>query len=198
MVKTEVGEGSAQSASPVFPGLMPEALGTASDTDTAPSPSLGGTLAVFTDGSFDKISRMGGWAFVVMAGDSQVHQNSGTGTGHSNNSIEVLAVLEAMSWIDASPHRVNATVWTDSLHVMEGCRRWRFIWRHNGWKRIDPNPRARRRALPDASLWQKLDVLLDRHPHVALAWCKGHSGIVGNDHADRQARLRAKIGNTGV
>ncbi|WP_168879208.1 ribonuclease H [Rhizobium sp. P28RR-XV] len=151
------------------------------------------TLHIYTDGSFDAASNSGGWAFVVLEGDRQVHSASGSDIGSSNNAFEVLAAVKAMSWIEAGATRQAAILWTDSNHVVDGCRRWRVIWRSNGWKRINPNPRARRRSIPDAHLWQQLDVLLERHPDVVVAWCKGHSGTAGNDHADVLARDVARI-----
>jgi ribonuclease HI len=72
---------------------------------------------------------------------------------------------------------------------------WRAIWRNNGWKRIDPNSRARRRNIPDAALWQRLDLLLDQNSNVTVKWCKGHSGIAGNEDADMLARSRFEARN---
>ncbi|UXS34944.1 ribonuclease HI [Agrobacterium tumefaciens] len=145
-------------------------------------------LQIFTDGSFDDASRSGGWAFVVHEGGDQVHSASGRTAGSSNNMFEVLAVLNALSWIAAEAPTRAVTLWTDSVHVIEGCHRYRAIWRNNGWKRITPNQRSRRRPIPDREIWQQLDSLLERHPQVVVEWCKGHSGTVGNEHADALAR----------
>jgi ribonuclease HI len=97
-----------------------------------------------------------------------------------------------MSWVDTHAASNAVTIWTDSNHVVEGCRRWRGIWRKNGWKRIDPNPRARRRAIPDAELWQQLDTLLEKNPMVDVQLCKGHAGNAGNELADALARNAAR------
>ena len=145
-------------------------------------------LDVFADGSFDPATFSGGWAFVVLEEGRQVHAFSGSAEGASNNSLEVLAALRAMAWIEAEQAGRSVTLWTDSVHVIEGCRRWRTIWRGNGWKRINANPRARRRSIPDLLLWQELDALIERNPHVGIEWCRGHSGNAGNDHADMLAR----------
>lgn len=152
-------------------------------------------LHIFTDGSFDDASGSGGWAFVVHEAGDQVHSASGRTVGTSNNTFEVLAVLNAMSWVVAEAPTRSVTLWTDAVHVIEGCRRYRAIWRNNGWKRITPNQHTRRRPIPDREIWQQLDSLLERHPHVVVEWCKGHSGTVGNEHADALARgvARAKV-----
>ncbi|MBM7048341.1 MULTISPECIES: ribonuclease H [Rhizobium] len=149
-------------------------------------------LHIYADGSFDAASRSGGWAFIVYEGDRQVHVASGKAVGTSNNMFEVLAVLKAISWIAAEAPAWSVKLWTDAAHVVEGCRRWRAIWRTNGWKRITPNPHARRRPIPDMEIWQQLDALLERHPHLVVEWCKGHSGAGGNELADILARNAAR------
>jgi ribonuclease HI len=146
------------------------------------------TLHIFSDGSFDAASLSGGWAFVVMDDDRQLHAASGAATGSSNNTFEVISVMRAITWLEAEAPSIPVIIWTDSAHVVEGCSRWRFIWRGNGWKRFRANSHERRRAIPDAELWQELDALLERNPHVRVQLCKGHSGIIGNDHADAAAR----------
>ncbi|MFN7027089.1 MAG: ribonuclease H [Pseudorhizobium sp.] len=152
-------------------------------------------LHVFTDGSFDARSRSGGWGFVAFETGVPVHRDSGSAAGQSNNSLELLAVVQAISWLSTSRPGRATNLWTDSHHVVEGCQLWRAIWRNNGWKRIDPNSRARRRSIPDAALWQRLDLLLDQNPNVTVMWCKAHSGIAGNEDADMLARSRFEARN---
>lgn len=145
-------------------------------------------LQVYTDGSFDKESGQGGWAFVVMDNGVKIHEVCGRQTGTSNNSFEVLAAVRAVEWIESTTADREVVLWTDSFHVMDGCHRWRKIWRTNGWKRIVSNAHARRRSIPDADLWQQLDALLESNSHVQLKWCKGHAETLGNRRADMLAR----------
>ncbi|TCR02704.1 RNase HI [Neorhizobium sp. JUb45] len=167
-------------ANHAMPSLIKQAEFMASD--------IAGELHIYTDGSFTPATRSGGWAYVVMRAEQQLHAHHGVASGETNNTFEVLAVLQALSFVDAQVRGADVTVWTDSHHVVEGCRHWRAIWRHNGWKRVNPNPRARRRAIPDMLLWQKLDDLLERNSDVSVRWCKGHSGIAANEYADLLAR----------
>jgi ribonuclease HI len=148
------------------------------------------TLLLYADGSYQPIDRSGGWAFVVFKGDQQIHSARGTETGLTNNGLEVLAVVNAATWIEAEAVGRDATLFTDSAHVVEGCLHWRSIWRNNGWKRYNPNSRARARAIPDAGLWRQLDDLLLRNPAIRVEWCKGHSSILGNELADALARMK--------
>jgi len=149
-----------------------------------------GILQIYADGSFDAASQSGGWAFVVMDSDGSIQISVGTafGCSNSNNTLEVLSVVKAASWLEAGAPPSAAVVWTDSAHVVDGCNRWRLIWRGNGWKRVRANPHERRRPIPDVKLWRELDALMDRNPHLRVELCKGHSGNQGNEHADKAAR----------
>ncbi|GEO85556.1 MULTISPECIES: RNase H family protein [Alphaproteobacteria] len=146
------------------------------------------TLHIYADGSFDAASRSGGWAFVVMDANRQIHAAAGAATGSSNNTFEVMSVVEAVSWLASEAPTATAFISTDSAHVVEGCSRWRSIWRGNGWKRVRANSHERHRPIPDVKLWQELDALLERNPQVRIQLCKGHSGIVANELADAAAR----------
>ena len=145
-------------------------------------------LHVYADGSFNAASSFGGWAFVVVESGRKVHTAAGTMPGPSNNTFEVFSVIQAASWLEREAPTSAAVIWTDSAHVVEGCDRWRHIWRGNGWKRVRANSHERRRPIPDAKLWQELDEFLNRNPHVRVQLCKGHAGIAGNEMADSAAR----------
>lgn len=144
-------------------------------------------IEIFTDGSFDKVRQCGGWAFVAYAGDREISQDSGGASGESNNTFEVLAVLQAVKWAKTELPTSPITIWTDSFYVMEGINRCLPIWRNNGWKRIDPNPRRRKRASQDSKVWQALDVELSKAPPIKFEWCKAHRGQAGNERADKLA-----------
>lgn len=145
-------------------------------------------LMIFADGSFNQKGQEGAWAFVVFENEVQIHADRGSSAAGSNNSLEVLAVLKAVDWLRSQAVCRTAKVVTDSMHVVEGCERWRAIWRGNGWRRIRPNSRIRNKKIPDVDLWRRLDGLLLSNGAVQIEWCKGHAGVVGNELADLLAR----------
>lgn len=148
-------------------------------------------LDVYVDGSFRPKSSTGGWAFVAFQNGQEIYRAHGVDTGLSNNTFELKAVLEAALWIAIEYADTPATIWTDSSQTVKGCQLSRAIWRNNGWRRIEANPKKRRRVIQDAALWQELDRQLSARPAIRVEWCRGHDGNSGNELADTMARTAA-------
>ena len=114
---------------------------------------------------------------MVMYGDHKTDTASGTMVSPLNNTFEVMSVVQATSWLERHAPTAPAVIVTNSAHVVEGCSRWRHIWRGNGSKRGSANLRGRRRTIPDADLWRELDAVLERNPQIRIHLCKGRPGI---------------------
>ncbi|NHT76948.1 ribonuclease HI [Rhizobiaceae bacterium CRRU44] len=155
-------------------------------------------LDVYADGSFRPKSSTGGWAFVVFQHGQEIHRALGFATGMSNNTFELLAVLKAAAWIANEHADTSATIWTDSSQTVKGCQISRAIWRNNGWRRIEANPKKRNRVIQDVALWQELDRQLTANPRIRIAWCRGHDDIPGNELADAMARTAAMATNVTI
>ena len=149
---------------------------------------------VFTDGSFDPMSTTGGWAFVVFRGSNQVFAAFGGEAQTANNAMEVLAILKACEWLADNSAGEEAIIHTDSVYALNGCIRWRHIWRSNKWRKRTSNGRGRSRSVPNAPYWQAIDLLLNQNPNIKIEWCKAHVGTEGNELADRLAMRGRLIG----
>jgi len=143
---------------------------------------------VFTDGSFDPMSMTGGWAFAVYRGSAHVFAAFGGEARTANNAMEVLAILKACEWLADNSSGEEVVIHTDSTYALNGCIRWRHIWRSNNWRKRTPNGRGRSRPVPDSVYWQAIDVLLNKSPNIKIEWCKAHVGVEGNEVADRLAK----------
>ena len=155
---------------------------------------VGLPLRVFTDGSFDPMSKTGGWAFAVFRGSDQVVAAFGGVARTANNAMELLAILKACEWLADNAAGEEVVIYTDSAHAVNGCTRWRHIWRSNKWRKRTPNGQGRSRPVPDAAYWQAIDLLLNQSPNIKIEWCKAHVGVEGNEAADGLAQRGRLIG----
>jgi ribonuclease HI len=96
------------------------------------------------------------------------------GTKQTNQRAELMAILITLTKI---PKGDKLTIKTDSMYainrIIEGIKKWEDI----GWLQID-----------NEDLFKKIAYELDiRGEETILEWTKGHSGIEGNEKADKLA-----------
>lgn len=139
------------------------------------------TVHIFTDGSCLGNPGPGGWAAVLRMGEHKKELSGGFG-GTTNNRMELLAVIEALSAL-TRPCTVRLT--TDSQYVKKAITDgWLKNWVARGWKT------AAKKPVKNRDLWQRLLPLLDAH-EVDFRWVKGHSGQPENERCDQLARAAA-------
>ncbi|MGO8014182.1 ribonuclease H [Rhizobium leguminosarum] len=158
-----------------------------SSETTAGIPDAQDGLHVFVDGCFEPGSGQGGWAFVAYRDTVEIGSGFGGVGDTANNSMELIALLKAATWINGEAAGEPAVIWSDSVYAVKGCNGWRHIWKNNGWKKSSPNGNGRSRTVANAELWKAVDLQLSHNVLVTIGWCKGHSGIAGNERADALA-----------
>lgn len=142
----------------------------ASPAATAPAgPVLNerGYPEVWTDGACSGNPGPGGWGWITPDG---VH-GSGAEPGTTNQRMEIQAVIDALTTLDARPIEVV----TDSQYVINGSTKWIKGWVRKGWLNSKNEPVANR------DLWEQLIPLLGG---VTFRWVKGHAGHELNEAAD--------------
>lgn len=162
--------------------------------DLEPGVAFRQGLEVYADGCFEPVSATGGWAFVIHRDGIEIASDFGHIAQAANNAMEVLALLEAARWIEAQERNVPTVIWSDSVYAVTGSNHWRPIWKSRGWRKKGPDPKARSRVIPDRELWVAVDAVLSRNPQIRIRWCKGHSGIPGNEKADMLAEFGRRSG----
>ncbi|UHD44929.1 ribonuclease HI [Aureimonas altamirensis] len=147
--------------------------------DPAPKPIPAGSIEIFTDGCCEPNPGPGGWAFAVYRGAEELHASHGGEAPTTNNRMELLAIIQALRWLDP---RQPAVIWTDSEYCRKGCTTWRHGWAAKGWTR------GKDKALANSDLWILLAGLLDARI-VEVRWTRGHVGTIGNERADELADI---------
>jgi ribonuclease HI len=99
----------------------------------------------------------------------------------TNQRAELMAAIRALEVLEKETLDKNdqVTLYSDSQYVVQGITSWILKWRAVKWSA---------RVL-NKDLWQRLDRLVLAVPYV-LQWkhVSAHSGIVGNEAADRLAK----------
>ena len=127
-------------------------------------------LVIYTDGACHVTTKIGGIGIVFTKEDKLINTYSKQFTNVTNNQMELLAVIYALSAI--STNFDSITVVSDSQYVL-GCI-------NKGWKRKK-----------NQNYWQLFDRVYNRAKKfcsdIKFEWTKGHNTDEYNNLADRLA-----------
>jgi ribonuclease HI len=135
-------------------------------------------IVVYTDGGCSGNPGPGGWGIVVIA-DGLAKQLSGGEQYTTNNRMELMAAINALSVVSNTPSFAGRPVVVniDSQYVKNGITTWIHSWKAKGWKTADKKP------VKNQELWETLDAL-NSSLNVTWNWVKGHAGIEYNEICD--------------
>ena len=133
-------------------------------------------VEIYTDGACKGNPGPGGWGVVLRSGAIEKELFGGE-LGTTNNRMELLAVIEALS---ALKRPCAVTLFLDSEYVRKGITEWIHGWKARGWKTASKAP------VKNEDLWRRLDEARNRH-EVKWHWVKGHAGHALNERADSLA-----------
>ena len=138
-------------------------------------------VSIYTDGACKKNPGRGGWAFVVVKDDEQLHSTYGSEVYTTNNRMEMTAVIKALEYLrDSGGNGDTYEVVVDSKYVYDGITSWITKWKKNNWKT------SVKKDVLNSDLWKEMDILHDP-TKVKWRWVKGHSGDKWNDVVDELA-----------
>ena len=112
-----------------------------------------------------------------------------TGDKHTNQIAELQAATEAIKISTQEGFHSGLEIYTDSKYVINGITDWINEWKKNGWKNSSGEP------VENRGHWLNLDAARNNYEqHGKIVWThvRGHSGIHGNEEADRLARMAAE------
>ena len=104
----------------------------------------------------------------------------------TNNIMEMTAVIKAAEWLVLYHYNKDKVVFhIDSAYVINCYKeKWYTKWIQNNWMTSKNKP------VKNKELWEKLIVIFEQ-PNFHFEKVEGHSGIEGNEKAD-------KLANEGV
>ena len=135
-------------------------------------------VTIYTDGACSGNPGPGGWGAILMYEDIK-KEISGAQKDTTNNIMEITAVLEALKLLKVE---CSVKVYSDSAYVVNAFNQgWIENWKKNNWRTAGKDP------VKNKELWEELYELTQKHK-VEFIKVKGHSGIPGNEEADKLAK----------
>lgn len=136
-------------------------------------------VVIYTDGACKGNPGPGGWGALLRSADGSEKEMFGGELGTTNNRMEMMAVIEALS---ALKRPCQVTLHVDSQYVLKGMTEWLAGWKAKGWKTASKQP------VKNVDLWQRMDAVVHGAGHrIDWQWVKGHAGDPGNERADALA-----------
>lgn len=136
-------------------------------------------VVIYTDGACKGNPGPGGWGALLRAADGTEKELCGGEAETTNNRMEMMAVIEALSALKRPCHVV---LHVDSQYVLRGMTEWLRGWKAKAWRTAAKQP------VKNVDLWQRLDALVHQSGHhIEWQWVKGHAGDPGNERADALA-----------
>ena len=141
-------------------------------------------VTIYTDGACSGNPGPGGWAAILIYGDSE-RVVTGAEKLTTNNRMELGAVVGALQVLKEP---CKAAVHTDSAYIANAFNDgWIKNWIKRGWMT------AGRKPVKNRDLWEALLELMKRH-EVTFVKVKGHADDELNNRVDRLAVEAMKIG----
>ena len=140
-------------------------------------------LVFYTDGSSSIISGLCGWSVIARFNDREI-KACGWAKG-TNQFAELYAVVYILRIL---PVNIAALIVSDSEYAIKSLTTWRNKWERNGF--IGTNGHI----ITNVNLVKERHKLLDYGRLVEFRHVRGHTGVAGNELADKLAKAARFLG----
>jgi ribonuclease HI len=135
-------------------------------------------VTIYTDGACSGNPGPGGWAAVLICGDTR-KEISGGSKNTTNNIMELTAICEALKSLKVE---CDVEVYSDSAYCVNAFNQnWIYGWIKKGWRTSDGS------EVKNKEIWQEIYSLTKKHK-VKFIKVKGHSDVELNNRCDELAR----------
>ncbi len=129
-----------------------------------------GKVVMFTDGSVNPDSGVGGYGVILKYKD-QIKELSGAFRKTTNNRMELMACIEGLRVLKK---KSQVVIFSDSQYVVNSISKgWAKKWQAQGWRK------NKKEFVENSDLWAQLLDLCDQHS-VEFYWIRGHNSIKEN------------------
>lgn len=137
-------------------------------------------VVIYTDGACSGNPGPGGYAAILMYGDTQKEIYGGE-KFTTNNKMELLAVIKSLEILKEA---CIVKIYSDSAYVVNSIKNgWVYLWKNNNWKKKDKS------EVKNIDLWERLLELMEIHK-VTFFKVKGHSTNEYNNRCDMLAVMQ--------
>lgn len=138
-------------------------------------------LIFYTDGACAGNPGPGGFGVVCIYKNALKYQYSERDNDTTNNRMELKAVLHTLKLAKEYPN-YDFTIYCDSAYVVQSVNSWIYSWACNGWYN------SKKKQIENIDLMKEIYTYIQfPMSNFHLQKVKGHSGLVGNELADRLA-----------
>jgi ribonuclease HI len=138
---------------------------------------------IYTDGACKGNPGEGASAYVILDSKEQnkIESNSFYYSSCTNNYAELMAIFEALEFIDKKillDENTVIIIKSDSKYCVDGCNKWMYNWNKKGTLSNRPN----------GDIWKNLYFLIQiikrQIYNLEFIHIKGHSGVEWNEYCD--------------
>jgi len=140
-------------------------------------------IEIYCDGACLGNPGPSGSGVVIYNGETKVYLAGGFNSNGTNNTAELKALLKALQ---IAAEAGNTIIHSDSQYSINSITKWAISWKNNNWTK-------------KSGEIQNLEIIREAHElyigikdKVEIKYVKGHSGVEGNEIADRLAGVAVK------
>lgn len=137
-------------------------------------------IQAYIDGACKGNPGVGGWGVYLIDDSSKTYALKGYEKETTNNRMEIMACLEALKYLNEKHPGVTVQFITDSKYLKDAASVWIKTWYKNGWRTSNGM------GVKNKDLWLQF-LKLKGTRTINWSWVRGHSGVEGNEMADKLA-----------